>query len=488
MLSILALVLAVEASSRRCSGNDCLIPVWQGPRGLQGATGAAGPAGVPIEDCLVINRTSETHNVTTMMNVTIVLEFDQPGNFTVPQGVSRLTVTAYDGGCGGGGGGQGIQQPPDPGFCCGAGGGGGAGGSVNVGVFSVSAGVVVQVVQVGAGGGGGFGGPDNVLANLATQGSPGNVTIVRVGTTLMSGLENPLCGGFPVTGNGHAQGGGGQMNFGGTISTPAGTGNVISFTATQSQVGQEGLSPGGCSGVPVCNGAAGGAGSNGAGTGGGTGGAGGIAGAGPNFPSDPGSPGGFPAGGGGGGGGSGSVATPADGGNGGRGANGTVFISYQILVANTTSVTTTNLTITNLCHIYGELYQNPSIGETLTLTTPAYSDYTGFTNVGLVSGTTVIDANQDIIIINTTAVYQVFFSISFSLDSTGTVEFAVAINHQPVTNVVAEASTTTSTDTVASGVGLLFLQKGDVVNVMFRVTAGSATQLFPFAGDFYIYV
>lgn len=133
--------------------------------------------------------------------------------------------------------------------------------------------------------------------------------------------------------------------------------------------------------------------------------------------------------------------------------------------------------------MYGEIYDNNATGQVISL---VFTNYIGLNAVGQVSGTTVPPAGNEIIV-NTTNVYKVSFSVSFTTNSDATtpVEFAIGVNQIPVNNVVALVSAPANTESVAAAFGLLVLQRLDVVTVMVKSTAGSVT-LFPSAGDLFI--
>ena len=200
------------------------------------------------------------------------------GTWTVPCGVSSVTVEIYGGGGGAGGGGGGSNG----GFFNTRGGGGGGGGGYATITFNVTPGSTFSY-SAGAGGCGGGNGSDG------SSGGNGNAG----GNTTFSGTD---AGGNPIalTANGGARGTGGSGTNGGTGSGGAGGTASGGTTNTSGSAGNNG------------SGANGGPGGAGAGPGGGAGGASTGA-AGSNY-----------GGGGAGGGNSG----------GGRGAAGAILITY----------------------------------------------------------------------------------------------------------------------------------------------------------------
>lgn len=201
------------------------------------------------------------------------------GTWTVPCGVTSITVEIYGGGGGAGGGGGGSNG----GFCNTRGGGGGGGGGYTTRTINVIPGAVFNY-SIGAGGCGGGNGGDS------DDGDPG--TVGRNST--FSGADatsTPIS----LTANGGARGTEGE-SCGGTGSGGAGGGASGGTTNTTGSAGSGG------------SGGSGGAGGAGAGPGGGAGGVG-NSGAGTQY------------GGGGAGGGNG---------NGGAGARGGLIITYTV--------------------------------------------------------------------------------------------------------------------------------------------------------------
>lgn len=207
-------------------------------------------------------------------NSQITVIYDSPGShtWTVPCGVTSVTVEVY--GAGGGGGGANSLSP--------SAGGGGAGG-YGSGVFAVTAGTVYNL-QVGAGGGGG--GP-------ASNGSTGGQSWFNTSFYAAYGGSGGLC---------ENNGGGGGA--GGNTNAPAWTTNTNGSNGSNGTTG------------PWWNPPTGGNGGNAGGPNGGTGGTGGPAG------NNGGNGNNYGGGGGGGGGRSGTNTS------GGQGANGAVVLTF----------------------------------------------------------------------------------------------------------------------------------------------------------------
>ncbi len=217
--------------------------------------------------------------------------YTSPGehSFTVPAGVTEITVEAW-----GGGGGAGKGQGNDAG-------GGGGGGAFASRTIAVSAGQLYSIV-VGAGGAGATG----------DIGSTGGNSIITLGGSPMLQAN----GGSP--GNGRIGGAGGT--------TSSGTG-IVSYAGGDGGSGHDTAQPfnrrGGGGGGSAFSDAPGGNGQDGGGNSGGAGGDGeGDGGSGVQGNDNTGNPGNAPGGGGGGGG---------AGGNGGDGANGQIIIHYTTI-------------------------------------------------------------------------------------------------------------------------------------------------------------
>jgi hypothetical protein len=109
-------------------------------------------------------------------------------SWTIPRGVTSVSVRVVGGG---GGGGTGMEQG------WGGGGGGGGSGGTSAGTISVSTGGVMSIRVGGGGGGGQTNGSNNVV-----NGSAGGSTTISYGTT-------------SITGGGGSGGGGGNEGWGG---------------------------------------------------------------------------------------------------------------------------------------------------------------------------------------------------------------------------------------------------------------------------------
>lgn len=181
---------------------------------------------------------TETHGETTLI---------ANGNFTLPLGVSGITVSGAAGGGGGGGS-----------AATGAGGGGGAGQSDQGSVSFQNSGLLLAMV-IGTGGAGGAAGNNNGAAGT-------NTTIVALGYTLTGG--NPGIGAAAAGGSGGGAAGGAGASGGGFGSSIGfggnGGGNQFAAAAFQQTAGNgaAGIIYGGGGGGA---GTTGGAGGNGAG-------------------------------------------------------------------------------------------------------------------------------------------------------------------------------------------------------------------------------
>ena len=268
-------------------------------RGDPGPTGPAGPAGSTL-NCTTLVNASDMNIQWIASNVSVT--FTSPNTFTVPAGVTLVTITTFDGGAGGGGGAGSAATNGG----AGGGGSGGAGGTTNIVRVSVTGGQSIQIVAVGAGGSGGAAG---AVSSSGGLGGSGGQTSVVVGGTTISGATTPggNPGGYPTIG-GAASGPSGA----GSISPPSAT-NVISFQTFAGQVSGAGQPDY----VGLTN--DGGAGGNGGvnGVGGGTPGTGGLADGGHGGIPGQSAGAGFGAGGGGGGGSGNSNGATADIGGGG---------------------------------------------------------------------------------------------------------------------------------------------------------------------------
>ncbi|HKR06219.1 MAG TPA: immunoglobulin domain-containing protein [Bacteroidia bacterium] len=178
--------------------------------------------------------------------------FNSSGTYTVPAGVTSITVSAW----GGGGAGGGVDGQTKAG-------GGGEGGSFVRGTITVVPGATYTVVV-------GNGGTGVILAN-GTAGQASSFSVSGGGATLF----NAIGGAFGAVGNSFGAGGN-ALN----------TGNIVSGTSTSNFYGGNGGTATNASSAS----SGGGGGSAGAGGNGGNGGVltGGTAGAGSGSPSDPG--------------------------------------------------------------------------------------------------------------------------------------------------------------------------------------------------------
>ncbi|NHQ84365.1 hypothetical protein HA051_22615 [Chromobacterium vaccinii] len=133
-----------------------------------------------------------------------IARFTSNGQFTVPDGVTRIYVS----GCGGGGGGGGSGASSASVMA--AGGGGGAGNNVMRQDYPVRPGQVLNIV-IGGGGSGGLGGPKNgATGSAGISGTNGGTTaIAEIGLSLAGGN-----GGGPGNTNG-AWGNGANPGLGG---------------------------------------------------------------------------------------------------------------------------------------------------------------------------------------------------------------------------------------------------------------------------------
>lgn len=221
------------------------------------------------------------------------------GTWTVPCGVTNITVELYGAGGGGGGGGGGS----DGGLCGTAGGGGAGGGGYTVLTFNVTPGDSYSY-SAGAGGCGGDNGSDTSDGDDGSSG--GNSSFSGPGASLTAnggtrGTAGESCG-FGGTGDAGNGGAGGSASGGSTNTTGTGGGNGANDTGG---VGGAGAGP---------SGGAGGTGSGGNGATFGGGGAGGA---------------------------------DDDGGNGGAGV---IFITFNTISGTTPTPTVTTTTATCLAN------------------------------------------------------------------------------------------------------------------------------------------
>lgn len=126
--------------------------------------------------------------------------FSSSGNFTVPQGITKVMVELWGaGGGGGGGGGSGGSTK------CGGTGGGGGGGSYGKDIITVTPNATIAVT-IGSGGSGGAGGSD-VFSNLPGV-AGGNGQNSGFGTLLANGGNSGNGGNNGNTSNGAGGSGG----------------------------------------------------------------------------------------------------------------------------------------------------------------------------------------------------------------------------------------------------------------------------------------
>ncbi len=219
--------------------------------------------------------------------------FTSPGSttFTVPDGVTQITVQVWGAG---GAGGAGTQQGQTR-----RSGGGGGGGAYQFQTYAVTPGQVINIT-IGAGG--------------STSAAAGGNSQISFGATTL--IANGGTGGSNATG-----GGGGSNGAGGA----GGTGGTYNGGSGASGVADNGGGGGGSAGT-------GANGNNGSGISGGTAVTGGGAGGnGASIDGGNGNPGGVPGGGGGGGRGNGSA--------GGAGGNGQVIVSWSPPNASNSTIT-----------------------------------------------------------------------------------------------------------------------------------------------------
>lgn len=124
---------------------------------------------------------------------------------------------------------------------------------------------------------------------------------------------------------------------------------------------------------------------------------------------------------------------------------------------------------------FGELY---ATGPT-TLSVPSGGgafDLSAFDTAGI-NFNTVPSPSSDIITINITGNYLISFSLSYTANNNIDWTFAVAVNGVPKTNIKAISSSTGSSIIEASSNGLLALNAGDVVSVVYYKSTDPTTAL-----------
>ena len=205
------------------------------------------------------NATSEITATPTAGSTTFATYNSGSGNFTVPAGVTAVTIEVWGGGGGGGGGDGGAGQKN------GAGGGGGGGYTIKNNLTVTPGQTIAYVVGAGGGGGsnggingpagatssvsgtyianGGLGGAAGANTNIVAGGAGGTASGGDTNTTGTAGSSNDTFNDGGAGGAGAHGGAGGAMNAGG------GDGNVGSAPGG-----------GGCGGGKNSLGAAGGAG------------------------------------------------------------------------------------------------------------------------------------------------------------------------------------------------------------------------------------
>ncbi|QOE32747.1 tail fiber protein [Achromobacter phage Mano] len=130
-------------------------------------------------------------------------KFVANGSFTVPAGVTKITVSAC---AGGGGGGGGAASQITGSYVGGVGGGGGAGQSIVSTQYTVTPG---QVIAITIGGGGAGGAAGTVGGATAANGTAGGNTVIGTLVTLIGGAG----GGGGSSSNQLALGGGGGAGY-----------------------------------------------------------------------------------------------------------------------------------------------------------------------------------------------------------------------------------------------------------------------------------
>ncbi|MBP4051240.1 hypothetical protein J9978_17305 [Chromobacterium violaceum] len=150
-----------------------------------------------------------------------IARFTSNGQFTVPDGVTRIYVS----GCGGGGGGGGSGASSASVMA--AGGGGGAGNNVMRQDYPVRPGQVLNIV-IGGGGSGGLGGPKNgATGSAGISGTNGGTTaIAEIGLNLAGGTGGGAGNTNGIWANGASPGNGGPGMAPGTIGWSGPTTNM----------------------------------------------------------------------------------------------------------------------------------------------------------------------------------------------------------------------------------------------------------------------
>ncbi|AAQ58018.2 probable bacteriophge tail fiber protein [Chromobacterium violaceum ATCC 12472] len=150
-----------------------------------------------------------------------IARFTSNGQFTVPDGVTRIYVS----GCGGGGGGGGSGASSASVMA--AGGGGGAGNNVMRQDYPVRPGQVLNIV-IGGGGSGGLGGPKNgATGSAGISGTNGGTTaIAEIGLSLAGGNGGGAGNTNGIWANGASPGNGGPGMAPGTIGWSGPTTNM----------------------------------------------------------------------------------------------------------------------------------------------------------------------------------------------------------------------------------------------------------------------
>ncbi|MBT2869544.1 hypothetical protein JQK19_20155 [Chromobacterium violaceum] len=140
-----------------------------------------------------------------------IARFTSNGQFTVPDGVTRIYVS----GCGGGGGGGGSSSGNSSWMA--SGGGGGAGASVLRQDYAVKPGQTLNII-IGGAGSGGIGGTANTGGSVGSNGTKGGDTSITEINLNLAGGGGGMGGNTPGTwGNGSGPGSGGQGMPAGTV-------------------------------------------------------------------------------------------------------------------------------------------------------------------------------------------------------------------------------------------------------------------------------